>query len=367
MFAEYVFLKIMIGTCLVATVNGMLGCFTLLRQQSLIGDALAHATLPGICIFFLLLQQKSFLILFGGVLSALLAACLFFVITRYTHLKKDSALGIILSFFFGTGTYFLSFIQKMPTAHKSGIHKLLFGNASTILEYELVIIALLSCAILFFIVRWWPELYISTFDPQFSHSVGIHPIHVDILFLILLATTITLSLHMVGIVLVSSLLIAAPLAARQWTNKVHIMMIISIIFSCIASCLGTYISSIAPHIATGPTIVVIISCITFISLLCGKEGYIRRYLNKRSMMMQIHEHHMLKNFLLFNERDTNPLKLHDITALAAIGKKSDRTILMSLLHKGYICNPVGNMWGLTQAGLKKVHPYYKEYIYEHVS
>ena len=140
MLAEYIFLKIIIGTCLVATVNGMLGCFTLLRQQSLIGDALAHATLPGICIFFLILQQKSFLILFGGVLSALFAAGLFFVITHYTHLKKDTALGIILSFFFGTGTYFLSFIQKMPSANKSGIHKLLFGNASAILEYEIITI-----------------------------------------------------------------------------------------------------------------------------------------------------------------------------------------------------------------------------------
>ena len=366
MLAEYIFLKIIIGTCLVATVNGMLGCFTLLRQQSLIGDALAHATLPGICIFFLILQQKSFLILFGGVLSALFAAGLFFVITHYTHLKKDTALGIILSFFFGTGTYFLSFIQKMPSANKSGIHKLLFGNASAILEYEIITIGIVSCIILFFIVRWWQELYISTFDKEFSSSIGIHTIHVDILFLILLATTITLSLHLVGIVLVSSLLVAAPLAARQWTHKVHIMMILSIIFSCIASFIGTYISASAPHIATGPTIVVIISCITFFSLVFGKEGFIQKYFNKKSMMKQIQEHHMLKNFLLFNERTTNPLKLHDITALAVIGKKSNRSILMSLLHKGYICNPIGNMWGLTQAGLKKVHPYYKEYTHEHV-
>lgn len=350
----------MIGTCLVATVNGMLGCFTLLRQQSLIGDTLAHATLPGICIFFLLLQQKSFLILLGGVCSALLGACLFFVITQYTHLKKDSALGIILSFFFGTGTYFLSFIQKLPHAQKAGIHKLLFGNASTILEHELIVIALLCCGILFFILQWWPELYISTFDKHFSHSLGIHPIKVDIVFLILLAVTITLSLHLVGIVLVSSLLVAAPLAARQWTNNLHILMILSVIFSCIASCLGTYISSIAPHIATGPTIVVIISCITFFSLIFGIQGYLHKFINKRKMMYQIKEHTMLKNFLLFNERDTDPLKLHDIKALAAIGKKSTNKILKSLLQKGYICNPSGTMWGLTALGLKKLQPYGKK-------
>ncbi len=104
--------NVLIGATLLGALGGMLGSFALLRRQSLLGDALAHAALPGVCLAFLLTGSKSPLPLFLGALSAgLLGALLILATVRWSRIKEDSAIGIILSVFFGIGIVLLTHIQ----------------------------------------------------------------------------------------------------------------------------------------------------------------------------------------------------------------------------------------------------------------
>jgi len=269
------FYKILIGTTLVGVTTGILGCFTLLNKQSLLGDTIAHATFPGLTGMFLIILQKSYaLLLFGAAVSGLFGAFCVHHITQTTKLKKDAALGIVLSTFFGLGIMFLTMIQKLPNAHQSGIDKFLFGQAATLLYSDIVSIVIISLIVITSIVYLWKELKVITFDPVYAQAIGlpVKKIHGILIFLIVL--TVIVGLQTVGLILMSSFLIAPAAAARQWTNSLSTTVFLSILFSIISTTSGTIISCNYPNIPTGPTIVIIATTITLVSIIIAPSGKI---------------------------------------------------------------------------------------------
>jgi manganese/zinc/iron transport system permease protein len=263
-----IFYKILIGTTLVGITTGIVGCFTLLNKQSLLGDTIAHATLPGLTGMFLCILEKSYcMLLLGAGISGLLgAACVDYII-RTTHLKKDAALGIVLSTFFGLGIIFLTMIQKLPIGNQAGIDKFLFGQAATLLDADIIIITLLSCIVITTIMWLWKELKIITFDPIYAQTLGLPVQKIKNILIILIVLTVIVGLQTVGLILMSSFLIAPAAAARQWTNNLSTTIFLSIIFSLIATSTGTIASYQYAHVPTGPTIVIIATSITCISIM----------------------------------------------------------------------------------------------------
>ncbi len=269
------FYKILLGTTLVGITTGIVGCLTLLNKQSLLGDTIAHATLPGLTGMFLIILQKSYaLLLCGAATTGLLGALCVHAITQTTTLKKDAALGIVLSTFFGIGIIFLTMIQKLPTAHQAGIDKFLFGQAATLLHNDIIILIIISSIVLMTIIVAWKEFKIISFDPLHAQAIGLPVKKINFLIICLIVLTVIVGLQTVGLILMSSFLIAPATAARQWTNKLHTMMLVSVGCSLIATTTGTVISSSYPHIPTGPTIVIIATIITFISMIIGPTGII---------------------------------------------------------------------------------------------
>ena len=276
------FYKILLGTSLVAVTTGIVGCFTLLNKQSLLGDTIAHATLPGLTGMFLMILQKQYaLLLCGAGTTGLLGALLVQSITQTTKLKKDAALGIVLSTFFGVGIIFLTMIQKLPTAHQAGIDKFLFGQAATLLNTDIMILAIISCIVLLTIIVAWKELKIISFDHNFAQAIGLPIKKIHALLLVVIVLTVIVGLQTVGLILMSSFLIAPAAAARQWTCKLHVMIFLSIIFSLIATITGTIISCSYPHVPTGPTIVIIATMITLISIIIAPAGIIASQFRQR--------------------------------------------------------------------------------------
>ncbi len=284
------FYKILLGTTLVGITTGIVGCFTLLNKQSLLGDTIAHATLPGLTGMFLIILQKSYaLLLCGAAATGLLGALWVHAITHTTHLKKDAALGIVLSTFFGIGIIFLTMIQKLPTAHQAGIDKFLFGQAATLLHSDIIIMTIISCIVITTILALWKELKIISFDPLYAQAIGLPVKKINFLVTCLIVLTVIVGLQTVGLILMSSFLIAPAAAARQWTNKLHSTVLLSVGFSVIATTIGTIISSSYPHIPTGPTIVIIATTITFVSILIGSSKMKRVKKFYYSQRMQHHE------------------------------------------------------------------------------
>jgi len=265
--ASYTLCIVALGTCLLGITTGVLGVFTVLRRNSLLGDAIAHAALPGIALAFLFTKSKNpALLLCGGAISGALGTLLVRVITQKTNLKQDAALGIVLSVFFGFGLVLLTVIQKLPVANQAILNKFLFGNASTLLPADLYTLIALSCVVLCCIILVWKELCLITFDPHFAHLAYQRTTIFDLLLTTLLIITIVIGLQTVGVIFISTLLIAPATAARLWCTRLPTTAILSAIFSSCSCLTGSILSSTIKHLPTGPTIVVIMSGLVFFSL-----------------------------------------------------------------------------------------------------
>jgi manganese/zinc/iron transport system permease protein len=264
---DYTLMIVAIGAALLGAVSGSLGTYAVLRRQSLLGDAISHAALPGVAIAFLLTGSKTPLILvLGAALAGWLGTLLILSIVRLTRIKYDSALGIVLSTFFGFGLVLHTLIQRTGNANQAGLDTFLFGQAATVLESDVLTIGILGGVAIIIMFVFWKELKLLVFDEGFAASLGF-PIRVlDILLTSLLVIAIVIGLQAVGAVLMSAMLVAPAVAARQWTNKLSLMMFLAACFGALAGVSGTIISSSASRIPTGPTIVLCATVVVGLSI-----------------------------------------------------------------------------------------------------
>lgn len=271
-FVDYTLLLVLQGAALLGITAGALGSFALLRQQSLLGDAISHAALPGIVLMFLCTHSKNpWVLLCGGAIAGIVGVVSMNCLCTYTTLKKDSILGIILSVFFGLGLVFMTVAQKVPTSNQAVLNKFLFGNVATLLPEDITIVAIIALLIFTMLALCWKECAVYVFDPVFTHSLGFTPIIIETLLTILLVLAIIIGLQTVGVVLMSTMLIAPAAAARQWTTTLLRMVLLAGIFGGCAAIVGVYASAVVDHLPTGPAIVVAASCIVLFSLLCAPK------------------------------------------------------------------------------------------------
>lgn len=267
-FSDYTLQIVSLGSALLGIISGLVGSFAVLKKQSLLGDAVSHSALPGITLAFILTGRKNTLVLLiGALITGLLATWLIGFIDKHSRIKFDSALALVLSVFFGIGLTLLTYIQKIPNANQAGLENFIFGQASTLLSRDVNAIFIVGIVVITLVIIFWKELKIVTFDNEFARSIGFSTRKIYFLLSGLIVITIIIGLQMVGVILMSSMLIAPGVAARQWTNKLSIMVILASIFGAISGILGTVISSLIENMPTGPSIVVVISIIVIVSIL----------------------------------------------------------------------------------------------------
>lgn len=275
---DYTFLVVLCGTSLLGALSGVIGCFIVLRQEALVGDCVAHASYPGIVGAFLWSGVKELSgQLLGALLSATVAIMTILIIKKRTRLPSDGLLATILSGFFGFGLVLMTIVQKTDNANQAGLNRFILGQASTILLHDVVFIGVLGCMILALIIWRWQELSYMTFDSDYARTVGIACHRYQYMLGILSMITVLLSIQSVGIILMSALLIAPAVSARQWTSHLRSMVILAAILGASSAATGTIISSLLHRMPTGPSIAIVISGITFISLLVApKRGLLWR-------------------------------------------------------------------------------------------
>jgi len=279
---DYTIRTISMGTVIMGIVCGILGSFAVLRRQSLLGDAVSHASLPGIAIAFLITGSKEPLVLFiGAALSGLIGTLWIMGIASKTHLKPDTALGIILSVFFGFGMLLLTLIQKMPNANQAGLDKFLFGQAATLIVKDVYLLAAAGGISVAIVIIFHKEFKILSFDPQYAKTLGFNITLLDIVLTSLIVIAIVIGLQTVGVVLMSAMLLAPAAAARQWTNRLGTMIILSALFGAFSGLAGTAVSASMSNLSTGPVIVLIASVLVLLSFLFAPDrGLIIRLFRK---------------------------------------------------------------------------------------
>lgn len=272
LFTHYTIAIIMGGTALFGAIIGALGTCAVLRKQSLLGDVMAHAALPGIAIAFLLTgSNHQTVLLLGGACSSCFGALCIWFLQKNTNLKNDTILGSILSLFFGFGLVILTYIQQQATSGHALINKFLFGCAATLLLEDIYAITTMGMILFIVIAMTWKECVAYTFDKTYVASLGYRTVYIECILNSSMIFALIVGLQTVGIVLMSSLLIAPAIAARQWTDSLTTMVLLSACFGTTASCIGALMSYSTSNIPTGPAIVVTLSLLVTISLVCGTK------------------------------------------------------------------------------------------------
>ena len=290
---------VLFGSILLGAASGMLGTFALLRKRSLLGDALAHAALPGICIAFLLTGTKSVLpLLIGATVAGILGVLVLQGIIKGGRIKADSAIGIVLTVFFGIGIVLLTYIQQIPQGNQSGLDKFLFGQAASMLPADLMVMTIISLFILVMIVLFFKELRLLTFDPDYLRSLGYPLALLDLLLMALIVLTVMVGLQAVGVILIVAVLITPPTAARFWTNQLTGMVILASLFGALSGFFGAFFSSLAPRIPTGPVMVLAATLFFILSALCApKRGVLAKILMQRQNQKRMALEHLLRGFI----------------------------------------------------------------------
>ncbi|MHA7058181.1 metal ABC transporter permease [Aquimarina sp. M1] len=359
-FTDYTLRTITLGTAILGAICGMLGSFAVLRKQSLLGDAISHAALPGIAIAFLIIGAKnSNAFLLGALVSGLVGSFWIRGIVKKTHLKSDTALGLILSIFFGFGMLLLTYIQKLPNANQAGLENYLFGQAATLLESDVWMMSLVTGICLIVLLLFWKELKLSLFDIDYTTTLGFNIKFLDVLITTFIVIAIVLGLQTVGVVLMSAMLLAPAAAARQWTNSLSMMVILAAIFGAFSGVIGTAISASHHNLSTGPVIVLVAAVFVLVSFVFSPgRGLLFREIRFRKNRNDLQLHKTLSfmyNIARDHEDISHPHAIKILNNFQGFTKKS----LQKLEDKDYV-RIDGNMWSLTNSGYKTAANLYNQ-------
>ena len=283
---SYSFIIVGSGTFLLAAVAGAVGCITVLKGQSLIGDAIGHAAFPGIILSFMLfMQREPVLLTMGAVASGATAFMLIQVIKENSKLKLDAILAVVLSSFFGVGMVLKSYIQgnsNYKDAAQSGLSSYIFGQAAYIMKDDVKLIVYISVPTLVLLVLFYKEIKLFLFDEIYAKAIGIRTVLLYGIILIMTMGIIAAGLKLVGAILISSLLIIPAITALQWSNKFSRVLIIAGVVGGVSALIGTYISTAYDGMSTGATIILIMGSFAIISLVTGPHGMIKNLRMRRS-------------------------------------------------------------------------------------
>lgn len=268
-------LIVLTGASLLGLTAGVVGCFAVLRRRALLGDALGHATLPGLCLGYLLAGQRSMPALLAcALLTGLASILVFAAIQKYSRVREDAGIGIVLSVFYGIGIVGLSLLSKRPSSGQAGLESFLFGKTSGMLLEDVLWIAGLAVVSLGVTAALVKELRLVAFDAEFARVQGWPTGAIDLLLMLLIALAVVLGLPAVGALLVAALLVIPAAAARFWTHRLGVMLILAGAIGMASGAVGTLAP--LPNVPTGPLIIMTATGFFAVSLLFGSaRGMLR--------------------------------------------------------------------------------------------
>jgi manganese/zinc/iron transport system permease protein len=289
------------GALLLGLAAGVLGSFLVLRKRALMGDVISHATLPGIAIAFMLMVGQGGSgkrlggLLLGAAGSALLGMGCVQGIKRWTRLKEDAALGIVLSVFFGAGVALLGIIQKMSTGSAAGLESFIYGKTASMLASDAWLIAGVAAAVLLLCAALHKEFGLLCFDADFARSLGWPATVLDTILMALVVTVTVIGLQAVGLILIIALLIVPAAAARFWSHRLQRMTLLAGVIGAISGLVGSALSAMAPRWPAGAVIVLVATFIFLVSLLAGTaRGVVWRARDHWSLQRTVGRQHLLR-------------------------------------------------------------------------
>jgi manganese/zinc/iron transport system permease protein len=252
---DYTDAVVALGAGMLGAIAGALGVFALLRGRSLVGDAVSHAALPGVCIAFLLTGVKDASgLLVGAAAAGFVAAALMVGIERAGRIRPDAAIGVVLSGFFSLGVVLLTYISNLNNASQAGLEKYLFGQAAGLQERDLTVMVVLAAASAACVAAGFRAFRTTLFDREFAASAGLPVRALELAMTALVVVAVVAGVRVVGAVLMVAMLVAPAAAARQLTDRLsYLVPLAAALGACIGA--GGALAAGSAAVPTGPVIV----------------------------------------------------------------------------------------------------------------
>lgn len=375
-FTDINVLYVALGTIILGSSAAVVGSFTFLRKRALIGDAIAHSILPGICLAFMLGGTKNyFLLITGAFISGWVSILSVDYIVKKSKLKEDTAIGLVLSVFFGLGILLLTHIQQGGNAAQTGLDSFLFGKAASMVGSDVLIFSCISFILIVTVFLFYKELQLISFDEAFANSIGLPVKWISFLLSSLTVLAVVTGIQAVGVVLMAALLITPIAAARYWSGYLPRILILSAIIGGFSGFAGTYVSYIAPNMPTGPWVVMVLSVIALLSIIFApKKGILARWYTQFKHRRLIQEENILKAFFQIAESNASfgePKTISMIREKRYYSEKLTIKIFKRLKRQGFLNrNKQGyylSKYGQRKAArLVKLHRLWELYLTEYL-
>lgn len=359
---------VVLGTALLGAAAGVVGTFTLLRRRALMGDALAHATLPGVALAFMLAlawggpSRSVAVLLAGAAVTGAMGLVTMHLLERFTRLKQDAAMGIVLSVYYGAGVALLAVAQRLPGGSAAGLEGLIYGKTASMLTQDAMLIAAAAGLTVLVTVLLYKEFALLSFDPGYAAARGYPVTALDAAMLLLVMVVTVIGLQAVGLILMIALLIIPPAAARFWTHHLGTMTWLAAAFGATAAATGALVSAVVERLPSGATIVLMAAGLFFVSLLLGTaRGLLPRWLEQRRLRRREGRRHVLRALYEAGEaRNGAEVPTAELARWRAWRPGELRRLLRAAEADGLVrragerddgdARPGGGRWGLTAEG-----------------
>jgi len=275
---QYEFIqRALVASVMVGISCGLIGTYIMLRRLSLIGDALAHAVLPGVVIGFMIAGKNPISLFVGALAAGILTSILISYVERNSKIKEDTSIGIIFTGAFALGILLVSQLKQVHI----DLSSYLFGDVLGVSDPDLILSSIICVFIILSVLLFYKQLLVTSFDPTMAHIIGISTAVVHYFLMTLLSMSIVAGLQSVGVILIIAMLITPPATAFLLTDKLKNLLLLSCTFGIISSVIGLYLSYHL-NFASGASIVLVAAAMFGLTFLFSpKEGIVHKYFRRR--------------------------------------------------------------------------------------
>lgn len=324
---------VVLGVTCLGMAAGVIGTFAYLRKRAMLGDALSHATLPGIAFVFLLTGEKNLpLLLLGATVTGVLGVLAVLALRRVPRIREDAAIGIVLSVFFGLGMVLFSAVQEMQSGNQAGLQSFIYGKAASMVRRDALWLGAVGLGVMLGGALFYKEFRLVCFDQDFAAVQGRPVLLIDLVMMGLVVVTTVVGLQAVGLILVVALLIIPAAGARFWTDKLSTMLILSGVFGALSGWIGATCSAVASRMPAGAIIVICTGVLFLFSMIFSPHrGVVAGLVRRWSLSRRVGLHHLLRALAEFEEDRGEGCSV-SVTELSR-ARRWTRTVLIPLLAR----------------------------------
>jgi len=330
-------IRAIVASSMVGLMCGVLGCFIVLRNMSLVGDALAHAILPGVVVAYMLVGYSTLAFFSGAVVAGLVTAFIITWIQQRVRTKNDAAVGIVFTSMFSLGVILISRISRQDGVHLD-LKDFLFGYALGVSDTDLMLTGLVMFYVLFSVAVFYRYLFSSTFQGVVAQTMGIPVRLLHYFLMLLLSFAVVASLQTVGVILVVAMLITPAATALLLSQRLRRVLVIAGVIGMLSAIIGMVVA-VWLNTPPGPAMALVATGFYVLTVVFApRRGLVAKaYFRRRRRLLTVKED-ILKRVFRQNQKhgSADPVRIREELDLSRSAWRGQLSALRSrgLMDKG---------------------------------